>query len=203
VSRPISLASSVEKARLDSGVPYLILADIEVRDENTLLQEVIRIVKNDEQFVHQGLTYLPTIFDLTYTEEVGRLASADISINDFTRAIRQVEARYGGAPSGFKVRVKVVNSATPDAEPEFSLYYDVKSSSATEYRVSWSLGADNILSYAFPIHKQYRDRCRFRYRGEDCSYVGNIETCDYTLDGPNGCRQHGNTHRYGGFPGLR
>ena len=203
MSRSISLASSVEKARLDSGIPYLILADIEVRDENTLLQETIRIVKNDEEFVHQGLRYLPTIFDLSYTEEIGRLASAEININDFTRALRQKEAEYGGAPSGFKVRIKVVNSATPDSEPEFSLYYDVKSSNATEYQVTWSLGADNILSYAFPIHKQYRDRCRFRYRGNDCAYSGSLETCDYTLDGPNGCSVHDNTHRFGGFPGLK
>jgi len=203
VSRTISLASSIEKARLDSGVPYLILADIEIRDENTLLREVVRIVKNDEEFEHQGRVYLPTIFDLSYTEEVGRLASAEITINDFTRAIRQKEAEFGGAPSGFKVRIKVVNSAIPEGEPEFSLYYDVKSSSSTEYQVSWSLGADNILSYSFPIHKQYRDRCRFRYRGSDCGYVGTITTCDFTLDGPNGCSAHNNTHRFGGFPGLK
>jgi len=204
MSKNISLASSIEKARLDSAVPYLVLLEIEVRDSNTLLQNTIRLVRNDEDFEYKGEVFLPTVFDLTYTEEAGRLATASLSMNDYTRAIRQQEELYGGAPSGFKVRVMVVNAGTPEAEPEFSLYYAVKSSTASEWVVSWTLGADNILSYAFPINKQYKDRCRHRYKGEDCGYTGTIATCDYTLDGPNGCKAHNNNvHRYGGFPGLR
>lgn len=31
---------------------------------------------------------------------------------------------------------------------------------------------------------------------------GGLQTCDYTLDGPNGCRVHQNTNNYGGFPGI-
>lgn len=32
--------------------------------------------------------------------------------------------------------------------------------------------------------------------------TGGLTTCDYTLDGPNGCREHENTLHYGGFPAL-
>lgn len=32
--------------------------------------------------------------------------------------------------------------------------------------------------------------------------TGGLTSCDYTLDGPNGCRQHANTLNYGGFPAI-
>ncbi len=32
--------------------------------------------------------------------------------------------------------------------------------------------------------------------------TGGLVTCDHTLDGPNGCRIHENTRRFGGAPGI-
>jgi phage-related protein len=32
--------------------------------------------------------------------------------------------------------------------------------------------------------------------------TGGLATCDYTLDGPNGCRAHNNTINFGGFPSI-
>lgn len=197
----ITLASAVEKARLESDVPYLVLIELQVIDDSKTLRNTIRAVRSNEGYTFKGETFLPAIFDVIPVEESGRLASASLRITDFTRAIRQQEEQYGG-PTNFQVRIMVINSDQPNENPEIDLVYGITGSSANEFEISYTLGGENILQAPFPHSKQYKDRCRFRYKGLDCGYSGPIPTCDLSFDGPNGCAQKNNTLRYGGFPGL-
>lgn len=202
MSRPITLSSAIEKARLDSDVPYLMLLEIFVYNVAAgQLVNTIRAVKDDKPFTFEGNEFLPNQFNLTINEQSGRLANAQLSINDFTRALRQQEELYQGKAGSFKVRILVVNADLPNESPDVDLTYDVVSSSAKEYIIQWNLGSDNIFARTFPARRQNR-WCANTFRDEDCQYVGPLETCDLTLDGDNGCTRHNNVIHFRGFPNL-
>lgn len=47
--------------------------------------------------------------------------------------------------------------------------------------------------------------CPFTYKGTECGYVGDLAACDFTYDGPNGCKKHfgeSQPKRFGAFIGL-
>jgi phage-related protein len=70
------------------------------------------------------------------------------------------------------------------------------------YSIEFTLGAENPLALRFPYRQQFRNRCEWVYKGNECRYAGGLPSCDLTLDGDNGCRVHNNTYNFGGFFGL-
>jgi phage-related protein len=64
------------------------------------------------------------------------------------------------------------------------------------------LGTENFLEQPCPKRTMSRTRCSFRYKGDACGYSGTLTTCDYSLDGENGCKAHNNQSKFGGFPSL-
>ncbi|MFP3422090.1 hypothetical protein R0K19_22225, partial [Bacillus sp. SIMBA_161] len=82
--------------------------------------------------------------------------------------------------------------------------YAVKKASANsqDYTLSFVLGMENPLSLRLPRRMQRRDRCQWQYKGPECKYTGGLKSCDYSLQGPNGCSAHNNEENYAGFPGI-
>jgi phage-related protein len=62
----------------------------------------------------------------------------------------------------------------------------------------------------FPRRRQARDFCQWRFRDPNtCAYDGPAPSCDYTLQGPNGCSAKGRrndgqwqTIMFGAYPGI-
>jgi hypothetical protein len=74
-------------------------------------------------------------------------------------------------------------------------------------RITLQLGGRNYLDAPFPARPLDRYRCGFEYRGLLCAYSSDDDgtvrdTCDFSLNGPNGCKVHDNSDRFGGFPSL-
>lgn len=96
--------------------------------------------------------------------------------------------------------------------------------SVNDESVGFLLGGYEAYSTDIPRHLYLRRKCRWTYRDKDgaitseCGYQetstgAGLPTCDYTLDGPNGCRAHGDDEiangfqrrhpkRFGGYPGI-
>lgn len=57
-----------------------------------------------------------------------------------------------------------------------------------------------------PSRRFSRLVCGVAFRGSFCGWTasqgGDADSCDRTLDGPNGCVAHGNTPRFGGQPAM-
>jgi len=74
----------------------------------------------------------------------------------------------------------------------------------------------NVININLPFCNYNRDFCRWVYKSVECKFSGttdssldtatylmaSLASCDHTLSGPNGCRAHKNTRRFGGFPAL-
>lgn len=202
MSKSLSVASVIEKNRLSSDTPWLIALDIDVIDPATgNLDETMYLVRNTEAIKFNGHDYQPASFDIELKEESGTQQSIRLAIKDYSKTVQAKMQEYGGG-CGFKVSVMVVNAGALDQPPEIIEHFEVIGASSADYVCSFSLGAENALTKNFPRRRQTRDFCQWRYKGEQCGYVGSLPSCDLTLNGANGCRAHNNSIRFGAFPGI-
>ena len=59
----------------------------------------------------------------------------------------------------------------------------------------------DVQDIRLPRRSYRRDRCSWIYKNSTtCQYAGLLPSCDKAFEGPNGCRAHDNTLRFGGFP---
>lgn len=199
----LSVLTAIEKNRLSSDVPFLVCLNIEVIDPSTLrLVETLRLVRNTESISYNGFEYQAILFDMEIKQEAGAQNPVSLTITDFTKAVQGRMQAYGGGV-GFSVTIMVVNAGALSQPPEITETFEVMGASASDYVATFELGVENALGHVFPRRRQMRDFCQSRYKeAGTCGYVGNMPTCDMTLQGSNGCAAHGNTIRFGGYPGI-
>ncbi len=203
MSRHLSVATVIDKNRLKSEAAYIVLLQIHVINPiNLNLEEILYVCANDENLTYQEQLYTATNFTFSMKVERGSMPEMTLEYRDFSRDLQARMQAYGGGV-GFKVVLICVNTSNLEQPPEMEEVFTVLDASAKNYLVSFTLGAANPLSRRFPFGVQYRDRCSWTYRGNECGYAGSLATCDYTLQGPNGCAAHGNTEKFGGFPGIK
>jgi phage-related protein len=201
--KTISIATAVEKGQVASSVPFLLTLDITVKDVQTGTTGVeFRLVKNTENLTIGGQLYTAADFDIELKEESGAQPQVTLSVPDFSRSIMGMIEPYGGGV-GSTVIIGVVNAARLSDPPEVQQFFEVTGTSASEYHVSFTLGAENPLMKLFPRRQQTRDYCTWKYKDpRTCRYSGGLPTCDLTLNGANGCKAHANAVNFGGFPGI-
>jgi hypothetical protein len=203
MANKISVASVIEKNRIASDVAYLALLDIEVPDPVTgAVLETLRYVNNTEDVVVGGQTYMAIQFAIELSAASGETPSISLSFADYTQTVLSKMDAYSGGV-GFNVRISVYASNNLNGDPEVAEYFEVTAASATNYEVTFTLGAENALTRQFPKRVQRRDFCPWVYKDVNtCRYSGSLGTCDHTLDGTLGCRAHSNVVNFGGMPSL-
>lgn len=201
--KALSVASIIEKNKLASDTPFLLLLDIEVVNPDTrVVEEVVHYVNNTETVSFNGNVYDPASFELDFKQEAGAPAQVTVKIKDFTRQLQARMQEYGGG-IGFNVTMIVLNAGNLTQPPEVIEYFQVTNANVDQYIVTFMLGVENALNFTFPRRRQLRDFCSWRYKDADtCKYSGALPTCDLTLQGPNGCAAHNNSVNFGGFPGI-
>lgn len=200
--RHLTVATIVEAHEIASEVAFVELLSVKVKDEAGALVETLYFCKNSENISFGGNDYVAANFDLKISQNVGEETNVQLAAQDITGVIRQNMESYAGGV-GFEVTYTVVNSAKLSDDPEVSEDFVVVGSSTRGYVVNFVLGSENPLRLAFPLYRQYRDRCRHEYKGTRCAYSGALATCDYTYDGDNGCKEHDNVANFGGFRGMQ
>jgi len=200
--RHISVETAIEKNKVVSATPIIILMEINLTNPNTrVVDEVIRIARNDENITFNGELYLAGNFNVSVNNKKGEQASIDLTASDPTGFIRsKMDAYAGGVVS--TVQLMTVNADRLDKPEELSEKFSVISSSVKDVDLTFRLGVANALAFSFPRNRQFRDRCSWRFKGYGCQYAGPDSTCSYTFDGPNGCLAKGNQKNYGGLRGL-
>ncbi len=202
----LSLSSIMQVNSFSSDAVWLIALKIHVRDHTTgAVVDQIRVVNNSEITIIEDEEYEPMSFSIDIKEETNQLPTVSITIQDQAEIVGGYMQRYGGGV-GFNIDLMIIRASTATdtyVEPELVEFFVVTTSSYKDYVASWNLGAENPLRKMFPLRKQEKDQCGFRYKQSDtCGYVGSKPTCDLSLDGANGCRAHNNAPNYGAFPGI-
>ena len=199
----LSVATVIEKNRIASAVAFVVALEIDVVDPaDQSVVETQRIVENTEPITFQGNVYSPARFELSITRTAGEQVSLTLTAYDYTRTIQSRMEEYGGG-IGFEVRAMMINTGNLLQPPEIMEAFSVVGAKNKDYRVDFTLGAENPLAQRFPFRMQFKDRCQWVFKGAECKYVGADATCDYTLQGANGCGLKNNSLNFGAFPGIR
>lgn len=200
--RHLSVGSVIEKNKIASEEVYLILIEVECKNEEGVIVQTLNFVKNSENIVYRDIPYQAANFDLDISVENNQEPSISLSAHDESRTIMQYMEAYGGLV-GSNVKMTVVNSANLDSNiPEIEESFKITSSSNNKYIVEFQLGTESAVNKRYPNYRQFKDRCSWAYKGPRCKYAGPLNKCDLTLLGPNGCLAHDNIANFGGNPGL-
>jgi phage-related protein len=209
--RSLSIPATLEKAKIASAEPWILLAkiDFDGTPEGTLLA-----ARYPEDVVFQGETYGKSNFKLEPVTETskGELQVARLMVSNVSRYAQSLLEQFRGG-LGATVTIYVVNTAHLDGEPDLALEFVITGASADDTWATITLGAPSPLKRKFPRGQYLKNHCRHVYstpalqasldpRAIPCGYQGALATCDLTLDGANGCRAHDNSERFGGFPGI-
>jgi len=198
----LTVAAAIETNKISSEIAYVFFLEIDVVDSTGAHVEYVRLCDNDQDLSFEGNVYMASSFDISASSEANSLPKVTISSFDPLGVIRQKMEQYNGGV-GFNVRVMVVDTSRLTDPAEIDEIFQVVSASADGgSNIHFDLGAENPLTRVFPRHRQYRDRCPYQYKGNRCQYAGGLPSCDYTLNGSNGCQVHNNVVHFGGFPGL-
>lgn len=192
----LSTALILEKNRLATPNPWLLLLDIRLPDDTLLY-----ICRNTEDVVFQTRTYTAFPFEIEPTRESskGEIPTITLRVSNVTQVFQAyLEAQEGAI--GSVVTLRVVNAAhLAEDYAELTMSFDVLAAVSDARWITFTLGAPNPLRASFPQYRYLAGHCRWRFKSPECGYAGASETCKRTLDY---CRQLANSPRFGGFPGL-
>lgn len=205
MARQLSVESVIDKNKVSSATVWIALLEIRIVDPNSrAIEDVIYVARNDENITFNGHVYTAANFDFQINQRNGESPSVTLTAQDQTRLIQsRMEAMAGGVFS--EVVLTIVNTDRLDQPPELEETFQITAASTKNYVVSFTLGAENPLAVSFPPRRQFKDRCAWKFKGYGCPYVGSSTSCDYTLEGANGCKAHFPGQRalpFKGLPGL-
>jgi phage-related protein len=194
-----------QKNTLYNPNAWLILVEITLREGS-----VRRLCSGGADVTFGGETW--TAFPFTFapiTETAsGDLASLQLSLSNVTREpLAEILNDTGILDQSLTLRV--VNEAYLN-DPTYRLEqtFDILGARANKEVVDIDLGYPKFTATKVGL-RVFRKQCNNDYKGEDCQFVdgtGQAECddtyCDFSLEGPNGCRVHNNTSNFNGGPGI-
>lgn len=193
---PLSPALILEKNLLATDGAWLTLVDFALPNGSH-----IRLVRNTEDITFGGNLYTAYPLQVSPTQQLsdGSIPTLNLQLSNVTRTLQVYMERYNGGKDCTCTITTVSSKLLAENYAALTLQYEVLSSASDANWLSFTLGAANPLRHRFPPHRAIASSCNFRYRGAECAHTGPKPTCKRTLDD---CRAHGNSARFGGFPGL-
>lgn len=190
----VTAASLIEAAKIGSDVPFNVLIEFDELDVDGNFVVTHKYINDSIALAD----YAPAQFNVSLNVETGALSEATLTVNDFSRAIVQLEEAHPKGPIGWPVRVLITRG--DETTPDVQFDYEIQASSSADYQVSWQLGVDNPLQKTVPVRRVYSSRCSHTdFKNSDCRYSGPDNSCTFTEAD---CAAKGNIVNFGGFPGM-
>ena len=155
----------------------------------------------DEDITFGGITY--QAFAIRH-EAVGENSSGEIdSVKVVMGNVNLVAQSYleNYDFRGKKMTIKMVwRDLLDDDTAYIEDVYFIDSYTATQSEVVITLKSKlDILDVQLPMRMYARDYCQWKFKSAECGYSGSETSCNKRLQR---CRELGNVHRFGGFPGI-
>lgn len=192
----LPLALRIEKNKLISTAPWILLVDVELPDSSH-----IRIAKNTEDVTFVGNAYSAFSFDLdaNKSSNKGEVQSVTLSVANPGQALTPFVEEYSGLV-GCQVTIYVVHTDNLSEDySELTMTFIVVATHVGEDLIQFSLGGENPMRRRFPLYNSLPNSCGWIFKGAECGYSGSATSCDRMLTT---CKALGNTKRFGGRPGL-
>jgi lambda family phage minor tail protein L len=190
-----SLAARLEKNKMASTAPFLLL--VEVRATDT---EIIRLVNNNEDIVWGGQEWIAfPVKPGDISDDTKSLPQVNLLVSNVNGLVQSYLEEYDGLTDR-EVVLRIVHAAHLDLnEAEIEETYTIQKVDYDEEWVTFVLGGENIQYLRFPPRRYMQRFCAFKYKSVRCGAVSSLPTCDKTLQA---CRDRNNAIRFGGEPGM-
>lgn len=195
---PINSALVNAKNEAHSTTPWVWLFDVDL-DGTSLLS----VAGHDTAVTYNGRTYaaFPIAVSGLERNSLGDLPTPTVTVTNLSREIASYLESEGILDR--RVRIYLINTVTESAVLEFGEWRVLDAALSLD-AASFRLGVYQLFDAPFPSRRQMRGRCDHVYGGVECGYDltltnlisasapnFDIASCDYTLDGDNGCIKHG------------
>lgn len=209
-----------EKNKIHQLYPYVWLVEADLDGTNC-----IRIAGHDQSVSYDSKTWtpFPVMIGTLPRDAEGSLPLIDLTVSNVSREV----AGYleSGGIIDRTVHIYLVNTNALTTGIDWGVWTVQRAQLQLPHAV-FQLGNYNLFDAPFPARRQHRSRCDVTYGGLECGYdttltnlvsgtypTFSISSCDYTMDGGNGCRNHGHNEvangrprlhpaRFGGEPGI-
>ena len=188
----LSAISKAEKNKLSTDSCFLILLEIR-------LQNTVYICYNNENVTWKGQEYIAFPFEIgDITEDYTGEPNVSLKVSNVAQGLQwYVEDSGGGV--GTEVILRVVNSLNLNGDADLEEFFTVTACKIDQEWVDFTLGNSYSARTRRPLDRYMKNHCPYKYKGIRCGYNGNMADCKHTLAS---CRSHGNSNRFGGFPGI-
>lgn len=133
----------------------------------------------------------------------GGVQRITITLQNVTREGIALAESFSGLVGQTVRHVVVRVDELPNATPLIDEYLEIVASDFTENVCQFTCGRTALLQKKFPDRRISRIRCGHRYGGVGCGYDttrgGALPTCDFSLEGANGCYIHGDDEEGAGL----
>lgn len=166
----LSVVGNIERHKLASGEPWLLLMDLAWPGVNPITDSHVRLVRdlNPCEFdANDGCglqTYTPFNFqmgDLAVSSN-GSVPDCEVQASNVMRALQQTIEQYAGVV-GAALDLYALNTANPLGEPDLTLSFSVKQTISDAKLVHFKLGASSPLRRLFPINMYRPNFCVWQY----------------------------------------
>jgi phage-related protein len=189
----------MQKNLISTPSAWFYTLDVEVTEILTLY-----FVKNNEEIIYNGNTYIPMNFIL---DPASNNARGEIQVFTLKVAnVRKTMQRYlrdAEGCVGYNITIRQINSELVHLSfADVELTYEILKSEYDNQWAIFTLGAPNPMKRRYPTHRYLPKQCNWvRNFGEDveCKYSGTDLTCTGTYAD---CYAKGNTRRFGGHFGM-
>jgi len=200
MSLSLSSAIALAKNKLSDDGAWLVLLEIQFND---LAATILRLVRNTEDIVWDGETWIAYPFDLEEAKQSadGSVQSVALRVSNVLRSVqRYIESMDGMGAAVVIIRVVYSNELDEAAviEETFSVG---KITCAAEW-VSIELQPENFWARRCPRFTYTRQNCRWTFKSTECGYAGATTSCNKTLAACAAMAGGSNTGRFGGFPSI-
>jgi len=184
---------------------FLVLLEINIPDTPT-----VRLVDNTEDVTWDSETWLHFPFELDEIPEtsVSEIPQWSIKISNATRVIERYLQEYdlylktnGIDGNDITCTIRVINTNDlANTEPIIAINGLLQQATTNPQWATFKFSAKNPYNKQFPPRKIFKNFCGFKFKDSSCGYTGTGTVCDKTLTT---CRAYTNSHRFGGFIGVK
>lgn len=180
MSLPINLL--IEKNRLDTKYPWLLLLKIELDEPGFTTILLVRDFQDIPLFKGEG-PYLNFNFSIGLINQSakGGIPTSSLAVCNVTQFLQPFLEEFDGLVDA-SITITIIHANYLDEDySELELNFDVLSSRITAEAVIIEIGSPSPLRQRFPLPRYFADLCSFRFKGPKCLYAGSDLTCNRRL----------------------
>lgn len=164
----------VEKNKIASNSPFLILVEVVFPAAVVPDAPVLRFVNNTEDITFQGHIYKAYRLGIEFPDESskGELTFATLRLwNTPALLLPYIHATKGGI--GATVTMTIVNTAYLSEDyAELSATFDVLQTTLSTSFITVKLGYKNLMLERFPRYRYIAEHCQWGFKSPECAYSG-------------------------------